>query len=151
MNMTDWIAKINGFLTINDRDILTHAGNMSHDMAKAYAEGHYDQFHATRIHQDEANPSDFDRAVAQLPAPKPKTPRKRRNIADHLRRAMNPVDFRDYVLSFLRSCYRIGDKANADEVGRLWKLFHVLHLLPNLLNQHLDIHRMPRGLRIRRL
>ena len=27
---------------------------------------------------------------------------------------------------------------------------HVLHLLPDLLNQHLDIHGMPRGLRIRR-
>jgi hypothetical protein len=78
MHMSDWIAKLNGFLTINDRDILTHAGKMSHDMAKAHAEGQYDQFHATRVQQSDAKPSDFDRAVAQLPAPKPKRPPKRR-------------------------------------------------------------------------
>jgi len=26
MHMTDWINKLDGFLTINDRDILNHAG-----------------------------------------------------------------------------------------------------------------------------
>ena len=26
MHMGDWIAKLHGFLTINDRDILNHAG-----------------------------------------------------------------------------------------------------------------------------
>jgi hypothetical protein len=51
---------------------------MSHDMAKAHAEGVYDQFHAARVQQSDAEPSDFDRAVAQLPAPKPKRPPKRR-------------------------------------------------------------------------
>lgn len=77
MHMSDWIAKLNGFLTINDRDILTHAGKMSHDTAKTFAEDQYDQFHAARIQQNDAKPSDFDRAVAQLPAPKPKTLKKR--------------------------------------------------------------------------
>ena len=78
MNMTDWIAKLHGFLTINDRDILSHAGKMSHDMAKAYAEGQYDRFHAIRIQLTDAMPSDFDRALAQLPMPKSKSPKKRR-------------------------------------------------------------------------
>jgi hypothetical protein len=73
MHMGDWIAKLNGFLTINDRDILTHAGRMSHDMAKAHAEGEYDQFLAARVAQSDARHSDFDRAMAQLPAPKPKS------------------------------------------------------------------------------
>jgi hypothetical protein len=78
MHMGDWIAKLDGFLTINDRDILTHAGRMSHDMAKAHAEGEYDQFHAANIQQSDKEPSDFERAVAQLPTPQPKSAPKRR-------------------------------------------------------------------------
>lgn len=30
MSMNDWITKLHGFLTINDRDILVHAGKISH-------------------------------------------------------------------------------------------------------------------------
>jgi len=33
MYMRDWINKLNGFLTLNDRDILTSAGKISHDKA----------------------------------------------------------------------------------------------------------------------
>lgn len=78
MHMKDWISKLNGFLTINDRNILTHAGRISHEVAKAHAENEYDQFHATRIQQSDAEPSHFDRVVAQLPAPasKARKPRK---------------------------------------------------------------------------
>jgi len=76
MHMHDWVAKLHGFLTINDRDILTHAGKISHDMAKAHAESQYDQFHVARIHQSDAQASDFDRAVAKLPAPKSNKSRK---------------------------------------------------------------------------
>ena len=32
MHMGDWIIKLHGFLTINDRDILTHAGKISHQL-----------------------------------------------------------------------------------------------------------------------
>ena len=38
MHMADWIEKLNGFLTLNDRDILPHAGRISHEMAQAKAE-----------------------------------------------------------------------------------------------------------------
>jgi hypothetical protein len=77
MHMRDWIGKLHGFLSINDRDILTHAGKISHEMAKAHAESQYEQFHAARIEQSDAQPTDFDRAVAQLPAPKSKATKKR--------------------------------------------------------------------------
>jgi hypothetical protein len=33
MSMKDWIAKLHGFLAINDRNILTHAGMISHEIA----------------------------------------------------------------------------------------------------------------------
>jgi hypothetical protein len=38
--MRDWITKLDDCLRISDRDILTHAGRISHDEAieKAYAE-----------------------------------------------------------------------------------------------------------------
>lgn len=69
MHMSDWIAKLHGFLTINDRDILNHAGKISHEMAKGFAEAEYEQFNAARIAQADQLDSDFDRAVKQLPTP----------------------------------------------------------------------------------
>lgn len=33
MRMRDWIAKLDGFLRLNDRDILSHAGQISHEVA----------------------------------------------------------------------------------------------------------------------
>ena len=67
MTMNDWIAKLHGFLTINDRDILNHAGKISHDMAKAFAEAQYEQFNTARIAHADTLGTDFDRAIKQLP------------------------------------------------------------------------------------
>lgn len=54
MTMQDWISKLDAFLTINDRDILNHAGRISHELAKQQAEAEYDKFQAQRIqHSDE--------------------------------------------------------------------------------------------------
>lgn len=66
MYMADWIAKLHGFLTINDRDILSHAGKISHDLAKAFAEAQYDEFNALRIAQTDLLDSDFDHAMKEL-------------------------------------------------------------------------------------
>ena len=33
MHMADWIKKLDAFLTLNERDILTHAGRISHEIA----------------------------------------------------------------------------------------------------------------------
>jgi len=73
MHMRDWITKLHGFLTINDRNILTHAGNISHQMAKELAEAEYDKFNRQRIQQSDATGGDFEKAIQQLPPPpKPK-------------------------------------------------------------------------------
>lgn len=73
MHMRDWITKLHGFLTINDRDILTHAGKISHQMAKDLAESEYDIFHRQQISLADAADGDFEKAVKQLPPPsKPK-------------------------------------------------------------------------------
>lgn len=48
MYMADWIAKLDDFLKLSDRQILTHAGRVSHDEATAKAELEYDRFAAAR-------------------------------------------------------------------------------------------------------
>jgi hypothetical protein len=73
MHMKDWIAKLHAFLTINDRNILTHAGKISHQMAKELAEAKYDKFNRQRIQQADAAGGEFEKAIKQLPPPpKPK-------------------------------------------------------------------------------
>ncbi len=73
MHMADWIAKLHGFLSLNDRDILTHAGKVSHQMAKDHAEAAYDTFALERIRQADADAGEFEKAIQSLPAPsKPK-------------------------------------------------------------------------------
>jgi hypothetical protein len=69
MHMSDWIEKLHGFLSLNDREILNHAGTISHEMAKAFSEAEYEQFNSGRIADADQQDSDFDRAVKQLPKP----------------------------------------------------------------------------------
>ena len=45
MYMKDWIDKLHGFLSLNDREILTHAGKISHLLAIDIAEKEYDKYH----------------------------------------------------------------------------------------------------------
>jgi hypothetical protein len=76
MKMADWISKLDSFMTINDRDILTHAGRISHELALAHAEQHYDAFNRQRIAEKAAQPDDFEKVVKQLPPPKGKGKKK---------------------------------------------------------------------------
>jgi hypothetical protein len=72
MHMRDWITKLHGFLTINDRNILTHTGKISHQIAKELAEAEYDKFSRQRIQQTDAD-GEFEKAIRRLPKPpKPK-------------------------------------------------------------------------------
>jgi len=77
MHMADWIEKLNAFLTLNERDILTHAGRISHEMAQAKAELEYDRFKALTSADARPVDTDFDQATRQLrKLPKPKKPGK---------------------------------------------------------------------------
>ena len=55
MSMSDWMTKLNGFLTLNDRDILNHAGKISHQLAKQIAEQEYEKFQQQRLKNDAIN------------------------------------------------------------------------------------------------
>jgi len=56
MTMNDWIEKLHGFLTINDRNILQDAGKISHELMVEIAEKKFDEYKQVEAKQD----VDFD-------------------------------------------------------------------------------------------
>ncbi len=56
MTMKDWIDKLHGFLTINDRNILQDAGKISHELMKEIAEKKFEEYKQIEAKQD----IDFD-------------------------------------------------------------------------------------------
>ena len=76
MHMADWIKKLDAFLTLNERDILTHAGRISHDIAQAKAELEYDKFRSLASSDPRPVDADFDQATKDFKKlPKPKKPK----------------------------------------------------------------------------
>lgn len=67
MYMKDWIAKLHGFLTLNDREILTHAGRISHEIAKNKAEHEYELYKAKRNNADNKAVEQLEQAINRLP------------------------------------------------------------------------------------
>lgn len=80
MHMRDWIKKLDAFMTLNERDILTHAGKISHELAMQHAEREYEKFNSERIARTDAQESDFDRTVREIETSAKALPKKgRRN------------------------------------------------------------------------
>jgi hypothetical protein len=74
MYMKDWIDKLNGFLNLNDRDILKDAGRISHEAAIQMAETEYEKFNKKRIECRDKQDSDFDKTVKMIEHRKKKLP-----------------------------------------------------------------------------
>jgi hypothetical protein len=66
MYMADWIAKLDDFLKLSDREILSHAGRVSHDAAVAKAELEYDRFAKARAEPPAPVEKHFEEAVRDL-------------------------------------------------------------------------------------
>jgi hypothetical protein len=67
MHMADWIAKLDDFLRLSDREIPTHAGRISHELAEEYAQAQYALHEEDRRRLGAEQPtSDFDQAVKKL-------------------------------------------------------------------------------------
>jgi len=66
MHMADWIAKLDDFLSLNEENILTHAGKISHELALDRAEQEYEKFHERRLRESRRLDSDFDKSVKAL-------------------------------------------------------------------------------------
>jgi hypothetical protein len=67
MHMADWIKKLDAFLEFNERNILTHAGKISHELAQEHAEREFEKYETERRRLEATTPtSDFDKAVEEV-------------------------------------------------------------------------------------
>ena len=66
MTMAAWIAKLDDFIRISDRQILTHAGQISHETAKLKAEVELDQFRASQAALPQPVDQHFAAAIEDL-------------------------------------------------------------------------------------
>ncbi len=60
MYMQDWVGKMDAFLQFNEKEILTNAGKVTAEIAKAFAESEYEKY---RVIQDKVMESDFDTEI----------------------------------------------------------------------------------------
>jgi hypothetical protein len=79
MHMTDWAKKLDGFLAFNEKNILSHAGNISAAMAEEKALQEFGKYEARRRKLEALEPtSDFDKAIEELDLKKLPAKKKRR-------------------------------------------------------------------------
>jgi len=79
MHMADWISKLDDFLRLGDRDVLTHAGRVSADMARLKGGEEYERWHTRVMNAPTAAEAHFIEAVGaakKIEAARPKTPKK---------------------------------------------------------------------------
>ena len=76
MYMKDWIAKLDAFLQLNERDVLTHAGKITHQLAVQHAEQEYEIFHKRRIKELDKADTDFDQSIKMIENQKTTSPKK---------------------------------------------------------------------------
>jgi len=69
MYMEDWIVKLDDFLKLSGRELLTHAGTISHEQAIERAQIEYEKHRAFRINRPSPVEKHFEQAVKKLPKP----------------------------------------------------------------------------------
>jgi hypothetical protein len=69
MYMSDWVAKLDDFLKLSGRELLTHAGTVSHEEALTKAQVEYEKHRAQRINQRSPVEDHFGKAIKLLPKP----------------------------------------------------------------------------------
>jgi hypothetical protein len=78
MYMQDWLARLDDFLRLGGRDILQHAGKISHEQAAQKAELEFEKFHRPQLDLPSQVEQDFDAAVKELKKlPKPDRKKKK--------------------------------------------------------------------------
>ena len=66
MAMTDWISKLDDFLKLSDRDVLNHAGKISHQDAKEKAETELDVYRQRFASLPQPVDEDFSQSLSEL-------------------------------------------------------------------------------------
>lgn len=70
MHMNDWEEKLALFLKFNGREVLTHAGKISNEIAMELANKEYEKFNKKKL--NEYQEDDFDRFLEDNPFGKSK-------------------------------------------------------------------------------
>ena len=81
MHMADWIAKLDDFLRLSDRDILTHAGRISHEDAVTKAEIEFEKYRRAQAALPQPVDQHFEQTLDELKRieqQKPAKPRKKK-------------------------------------------------------------------------
>ncbi|QCQ22119.1 virulence RhuM family protein [Desulfoglaeba alkanexedens] len=78
MYMKDWIAKLDEFLKVSERDILTHAGKISHEAAIEKARMEYEKFRKRSLEEPSPVERHFIEAVKEVKKLEQKKPRNTR-------------------------------------------------------------------------
>ncbi len=67
MYMQDWITKLDDFLLLSGRELLQHAGTISHEAAVRKAEKEFEEFKKKQRALPSKVEQDFEEAIKQLP------------------------------------------------------------------------------------
>ncbi len=78
MHMADWIVKLDDFLKLTRREILTHAGKVSHEAAKLKAEAEFEKYREAQVALPQPVDQHFEEALDDVKrmneAPPPPAP-----------------------------------------------------------------------------
>lgn len=78
MRMKDWIKKLDSFMQLNEREILTHAGRISHQLALDTANKEYEKYsHKRRMAYDKKGNA-FDSLVNETKKIEDKSKKRRK-------------------------------------------------------------------------
>ncbi|NBO93629.1 MAG: hypothetical protein EBV06_15155, partial [Planctomycetia bacterium] len=96
MHMADWVQKLDSFLAFNERNVLTHAGTVSAEMAQRHADEEFAKHTAAlRIREATEPTSDFDKAVERIQGLDPQPPQKPAPESRPVKRKQNPKETGD--------------------------------------------------------
>jgi hypothetical protein len=72
MYMKDWIARLDSILQLNGRELLTHAGKISHEIALKKSEAEFEKYKtAQRVIEKEQSLKEIEEDIKRLGKPKP--------------------------------------------------------------------------------
>ncbi len=66
MYMKDWTRKLDDFLRLSEREVLTHAGSITHDDALQRANAEFDKFKQRQIEEKSVGEADFEKSLQVL-------------------------------------------------------------------------------------
>jgi hypothetical protein len=69
MTMADWIVRLDDFLRMTEREVLTHAGKVAAEVAQAQAEMEYARYHQRQLAMPSRAEEDFEAALDAVEKP----------------------------------------------------------------------------------